>query len=98
MQRGKHGVVLDHELSTGVLSSAVAYPRRRIKLKHKEIAEQISQLAEREDPIGYPLRLIGMRDTRSENSWLHNAPLLMRGDRTPRAHMHIDDAARRRIA
>lgn len=98
VQRRQHGVVLDSELRTGVLASAVAYPRRRIKLAHNEIALQIEQLANREEPIEYPLRLIGMRDTRSENSWLHNAPLLMRGDRAPRAVMHVDDAARRGIA
>ena len=97
-QERRHGVVLEPELRTGVLASAVAYPRRRIKLRHNEIAEQIDQLASREDPIGYPLRLIGMRDSRSENSWMHNAPLLMRGDRGPRALMHVDDAARRGIA
>ncbi len=96
-RRQQHGVVLEPELRTGVLGSAVAYPRRRIKLVHNEIAEQIDRLASRDDPIGYPLRLIGMRDARSENSWMHNAPLLMRGDRGPRALMHVDDAARRGI-
>ena len=97
-QRRQHGVVLEPEMRTGVLPSAVAYLRRRIKLVHNEIADEIEHLVNRPDPIGYPLRLIGMRESRSENSWLHNAPLLMRGDRTPRAVMHVDDAARRGIA
>jgi anaerobic selenocysteine-containing dehydrogenase len=92
-----HGVVLDQELRTGVLRNAVAYPSRRIRLEHSEIAMQIRELARRQDPIGYPLRLIGMREARSENSWMHNAPLLMRGDRAPRALMHSDDAKRRGI-
>ena len=39
------------------------------------------------------MRLIGMREPRSENSWMHNAPLLMRGDRSQHARMHVDDAA-----
>ena len=39
------------------------------------------------------MRLIGMRETRSENSWMHNAPLLMRGGRVQHARMHVDDAA-----
>ena len=39
------------------------------------------------------MRLIGMREARSENSWMHNAPLLMRGDRVQHARMHVDDAA-----
>jgi anaerobic selenocysteine-containing dehydrogenase len=43
------------------------------------------------------MRMIGMREPRSENSWLHNAPLLMRGNRIHRALMHSDDAAQRRI-
>ena len=43
------------------------------------------------------MRMIGMREPRSENSWMHNAPLLMRGNRIHRALMHLDDAAARRI-
>src|SRR4029078_9128576 len=39
------------------------------------------------------MRRIGMRETRSENWWMHNAPLLMRGDRIQAARMHVDDAA-----
>lgn len=97
-ERHPHGVVLDPQLRTGVLRGAVAYPDRRIRLQHQEIAAQIEELRGREDPVGYPLRLIGMRDARSENSWLHNAPLLMRGDRRPRALMHADDARQRGIS
>ncbi|HUL99764.1 MAG TPA: molybdopterin dinucleotide binding domain-containing protein, partial [Mycobacterium sp.] len=43
-------------------------------------------------PEGFPMRMIGMRESRSENSWMHNAPLLMRGQREQRALMHADDA------
>ena len=93
-----HGAVLEPELRTGSLRSAVAYPNRRIRLQHQEIAAAITELTRRPDSVGYPLRLIGMRQTRSENSWMHNAPLLMRGDRAPRALMHSDDARRRGIA
>ncbi|MEI6253398.1 MAG: molybdopterin-dependent oxidoreductase [Mycobacteriaceae bacterium] len=93
-----HGAVLEPELRTGVLRSAVAYPSRRIRLEHNDIAALIQELQRRQDPIGYPLRLIGMREARSENSWMHNAPLLMRGDRLPRALMHIEDAKQRGIA
>src|SRR4051812_50229796 len=38
-----------------------------------------------------------MRELRSENSWMHNAPLLMRGEREQRARMHVDDAAEANI-
>lgn len=97
-ERHPHGVVIEPEMRTGVLAGAVAYPGRRIKLVHKDIADAIQDLNRAEDPIGYPLRLIGMRDARSENSWLHNAPSLMKGKRGPRALMHNDDAKARGIA
>jgi formate dehydrogenase len=42
----------------------------------------------------YPVRLIGLRELRSHNSWMHNSPLLMRGGRTHAARVHPDDAAR----
>jgi len=90
--------VLEPEMRTGVLRGAVAYPSRRIRLEHNEIATQIQEIQRRQDPLGYPLRLIGMREARSENSWMHNAPLLMRGDRKPRALMHREDAKQRGIA
>jgi anaerobic selenocysteine-containing dehydrogenase len=92
-----HGTVLEPEIRTGVLSQAVAYPGRRIRLQHDDIASEIQELERRDDPIGYPLRLIGMREARSENSWMHNAPMLMKGDRGPRALMHTSDAAQRGI-
>jgi anaerobic selenocysteine-containing dehydrogenase len=34
-----------------------------------------------------------MRELRSHNSWMHNAPLLLRGGRRQLARMHPDDAA-----
>ena len=48
------------------------------------------------DDPGFPLRLIGLRELRSHNSWMHNAPFLMRGGRTHAARVHPDDAERAR--
>lgn len=93
-----HGRVVAEQIRTGVLKNAVTYPDGRIRLRHDEIGAEVDILESRDDPEGFPLRLIGMREVRSENSWLHNAPLLMRGDRGPRALMHTADAARRGIA
>jgi anaerobic selenocysteine-containing dehydrogenase len=67
-------------------------------LRHDEIAAEVDALSRRRAPDGYPMRLIGMREARSENSWMHNAPLLMRGDRVQHARMHVDDAAAANIA
>jgi formate dehydrogenase len=45
------------------------------------------------DDPAYPLRLIGMRELRSHNSWMHNSPLLMRGGRDHALRIHPADAA-----
>ena len=92
-----HGKVLSEEVATGVLSTAVSYRGRRMQLVHREIDRDITTLSRRVFPMEYPLRLIGMRDSRSENSWMHNSPLLMRGDRGPKALMHVADAGQRGI-
>ncbi|HEX2399211.1 MAG TPA: molybdopterin dinucleotide binding domain-containing protein, partial [Mycobacterium sp.] len=88
-----HGVVLAPNLRDGVLGDTVVYRGRRVRLQHDEIAAEVEALRDRRAPDGYPMRLIGMREARSENSWMHNAPLLMRGDRMHAARMHVDDAA-----
>ncbi|KWX57774.1 molybdopterin-dependent oxidoreductase [Mycobacterium sp. NAZ190054] len=88
-----HGTVLSPHLRTGVLKEAIAYVHGRIQLAHDDIAAEIATLARSEQPQGYPLRMIGMREPRSENSWMHNAPLLMRGDRGHHGLMNADDAA-----
>jgi anaerobic selenocysteine-containing dehydrogenase len=93
-----HGVVVAPHIRTGVLDEVVVYRHGRIRLRHDDIAAEISAMIGRGQPAGFPMRMIGMREPRSENSWMHNAPLLMRGERVHRALMHDDDAAQRRIA
>ncbi|MCV7286579.1 molybdopterin-dependent oxidoreductase [Mycolicibacterium wolinskyi] len=98
IDRHPHGVVVAPEIRTGVLGAVVVYPKGRVRLAHEDIATEISALATRSQPPGYPLRMIGMREPRSENSWLHNSPLLMRGKRVQYALMHADDAAARQLS
>jgi anaerobic selenocysteine-containing dehydrogenase len=96
-----HGSVLAPNLAAGVLDRVVVYRGGRVRLEHDAIAAEVADLSRRADPDGYPLRLIGMREPRSENSWMHNSPLLMRGGqgrRGQRALMHVDDAAELQIA
>jgi anaerobic selenocysteine-containing dehydrogenase len=88
-----HGVVLAPNLRDGVLADTVVYGGGRVRLRHDEIAAEIEALSRRHAPAGYPMRLIGMREARSENSWMHNTPLLMRGERAQHVRMHVDDAA-----
>jgi len=93
-----HGKVVSEHLKTGTLKDAISYLRGRIQLEHEDIVTEIAALARLENPEEYPLRMIGMREPRSENSWMHNAPLLMRGDRGHHGLMNADDAAELDIA
>jgi anaerobic selenocysteine-containing dehydrogenase len=89
-----HGIVLAPHLRAGVLRRVVLHRDRRVKLEHPAIGAEVARLRERESgDERFPLRLIGMRELRSENSWMHNAPLLLRGGRRQAARMHPDDAA-----
>jgi anaerobic selenocysteine-containing dehydrogenase len=88
-----HGVVLADNLAPGVLRDVVVYGDRRVHLRHTDIENEVAALSLRTASDAYPLRMIGMRELHSENTWMHNAPSLMRGRRHHRALMHVDDAA-----
>jgi len=47
---------------------------------------------------GYDLTLIGRRSLRSNNSWMHNSPRLMKGADRCTALLHPDDAASRGLS
>lgn len=49
-------------------------------------------------PSAAALRLIGRRDVRSNNSWMHNAPRLVKGKLRHQLLMHPDDLAARGLA
>lgn len=91
-----HGKVLRPHLRAGALRRVSLHRDRRVALDHAAIAREVADLRARAaagDAGDFPLRLIGMRELRSENSWMHNAPLLLRGGRRHRARMHPADAA-----
>jgi len=88
-----HGIVLSEHLEGGVLRKQIRHKSKRVRLDPPEIAAEVDRLvaANGHDP-NFPMRLIGLRELRSHNSWMHNAPLLMRGGRTQAARIHPDDA------
>lgn len=96
VERHPHGKVLRPHLRGGVLRRVSLHRDRRVALDHAAIAEEVAELRMRAEALAgddaFPLRLIGMRELRSENSWMHNAPLLLRGGRRHRARMHPHDA------
>jgi anaerobic selenocysteine-containing dehydrogenase len=97
LRRRPHGVVLGDHVPTGVLRSVVRHRDGRVRLDPPEIVAECSRLEAREDPE-YPLRLIGLRELRSQNSWMHNSATLMRGARTQTARINPADAAAYGIA
>lgn len=92
-----HGVVLAEQLQPGVLARKIRHRGGRIELCPEEIVAEIAALAGGNGTAAaaaeYPLRMIGLRELRSHNSWMHNSPKLMAGDRAHRARVHPDDAA-----
>lgn len=88
-----HGIVLREYLDEGVLAKQIRFKDGRVRLDPPEIVEELERLrAQNGHDPDYPLRLIGLRELRSHNSWMHNAALLMRGGRTHSARIHPDDA------
>ncbi|MGW4247853.1 molybdopterin-containing oxidoreductase family protein [Nocardia sp. NPDC004722] len=93
LRRHPHGVVLADNVTTGVLREVVQHKDGRVRLDPDEIILELSTLTVRPaDPI-YPLRVIGLRELKSHNSWMHNLEPLMRGDREHAARINPKDAA-----
>ena len=88
-----HGIVLAEELETGVLKGKIRHGDKRVRLCPAEIADEVGRIAAAGDGDGrFPLRLIGLRELRSHNSWMHNSEKLMAGDRVHRARLNPADA------
>jgi anaerobic selenocysteine-containing dehydrogenase len=90
-----HGVVLADELPTGVLKGRIRNGDRKVHLWAPEIEAELGRLSEDDAEQAdreHPLLLIGMRELRSHNSWMHNASLLMRARRGHCLLMNPSDA------
>ena len=89
-----HGIVLAEHARTGIRADVVRQPDGLVALAPKEILQEVAGLGERHpDNPAFPLMAIGMREMRSQNSWMHNSPTLMKGDRRHRARVNPVDAA-----
>ena len=89
-----HGVVLADNLKAGVLKGKIRHHDKRVRLCPTEIADEVGRIAAGDGADErYPLRLIGLRELRSHNSWMHNSEKLMAGDRVHRARLNPADAA-----
>ena len=82
------------------LPDVLRTPSGRIELAPEPIVADVARLHEalgrEHDPEG--LVLIGRRQLRSNNSWMHNLPRLVSGPERCTLHVHPDDAARLGLA
>jgi anaerobic selenocysteine-containing dehydrogenase len=77
------------------LPDALRTPSGRIELAPEPIVADIDRL--RSDLSGRDrekMLLVGRRHLRSNNSWMHNLPMLVRGPSRCTLHVHPDDATR----
>lgn len=76
-------------------------PSKRVRLAPAVMLAEAARLEELASErlaarrSGYDLTLIGRRSLRSNNSWMHNSPRLMKGGDRCTALLHPDDAAAR---
>ena len=99
IKRAKHGIDLGplEPRLPGALDTA----DKRMQLAPTVLVEEAAKLAEhaaeRADALsdGYDLTLIGRRQLRSNNSWMHNSARLMKGADRCTALLHPDDAGAR---
>lgn len=67
---------------------------KKIRLAPQYLLDDLPRLAARVERPAEPLVLVSRRHLRSNNSWLHNVPALMKGKDRCTLLIHPDDAAR----
>jgi anaerobic selenocysteine-containing dehydrogenase len=107
LARGDSGLSLDdldaapHGLDLGLLRPSLLArlqtPSGCIECAPPTLLSELERFAARErtDIATDGLRLIGRREVRSNNSWMHNAPRLAKGKPRHQLLMHPDDMAAR---
>lgn len=95
------GIVLGDGVPTGGgrWKRYVIHRDKRLHLAGPELRAELERLLGAPEPDErYPLRLVGLRELRSHNSWMHNAPKLMRRRPPHAARISPVDAERAGIA
>jgi len=73
-------------------------PSGRIELAPELVIRDLDRLAATLEEDGPSLVLVGRRHVRSNNSWMHNLPVLAKGPARCTLQVHPDDAARAGLA
>jgi anaerobic selenocysteine-containing dehydrogenase len=90
-----HG--LDLGPSSAQLDDVLRTASGDVELAHDTFLDDLDRLARRMAEPRPPLVLIGRRHVRSNNSWMHNLPALMKGRDRSTLLVHPDDAARHSV-
>jgi anaerobic selenocysteine-containing dehydrogenase len=80
------------------LPDLLGTPDKKIRLAPQYLLDDLPRLAARLERPAEPLVLVSRRHLRSNNTWLHNVPALMKGKDRCTLLIHPDDAARCGIA
>jgi len=105
LRSGPYGLTLadleaaPHGLDLGALEprlpGALRTASGRVELAPPEIVADVERLhAVLEEQVNGQIVLVGRRDLRSNNSWMHNLPILVKGPERCTLHVHPRDAAR----
>ena len=93
LERAPHGIDLGP--LEPCLPARLGTPDKRIRLAPPSLVADVARLEASLDRPAPPLSLIGRREVRSNNSWMHNYPRLMKGaDRCTLMMSPADAAAR----
>jgi formate dehydrogenase len=94
LRAAPHGVVLAPSVETGVAGKRIKHRDRRVHLADERIRAELRRLLDAPHASDeYPLLMIGRREVRSHNSWMHNTPRFEDGSRRHRALVNRADAA-----
>ena len=98
LRAAPHGVDLG-PLQSGRIAGRIATSDGRIDVAPEEFVREARNrlVAEADGEPAGGLSLIGRRELRSNNSWMHNSPRLVKGPPRCTLLVHPDDAAARRI-
>lgn len=80
------------------LPEILGTPDQKIRLAPQYLLDDLPRLAKRMERPAEPLVLVSRRHLRSNNTWLHNVPALMKGKDRCTLLIHPDDAARCGVA
>jgi len=80
------------------LPEVLRTPSGKIEAAPPQLVEDLGRLARAMDRKPNGMHLIGRRHLRSNNSWMHNLPHLVRGKHLCTLQMHSDDATRLQLS